>query len=183
MEPYEPSETIVNIEYDLALPCYELIPLPNVTTSRRRKHVSSEKSTPRQPTRGPTQYHSVPEQARAPSVLSPPIPSRHSTPSPARDMYVSVHPRGAQPSCTHVARSGTCRTRRSSTWGTRGPYSTIPTDGRCIASSLRAHLGGAFSPPLFPISDTVCVVAAGYPEDRGHILRVVAMLKSKRFWS
>jgi hypothetical protein len=70
----------------------------------------------------------------AASVLSSPNPSRLSTPSPARDVlsvYVSVYPRGVQPSRTDTARSSTCRTRRSSIWGTRGPYSTMPTDGRC----------------------------------------------------
>jgi hypothetical protein len=55
---------IMNIEYDLTLPCHELIRLPNVTTSRtRRKH-----------------------QAWAPLVLSSSNPSRLSTPSPARDV-------------------------------------------------------------------------------------------------
>src|SRR5437764_1208977 len=51
----------------------------------------------------------------AASVLSSPNPSRLSTPSPARDvppMYVSIHPRGAQPSRTDAARSWTYRTRR-----------------------------------------------------------------------
>jgi hypothetical protein len=50
------------------------------------------------------------------------------------------------------------------------------------ASSLRAYLRRAFSPPLFPISDTVCVVTADCPKERGYVLRV-AMVKSKRFWA
>lgn len=120
------------MEYDLALP--ELIPLsPNVTISRtRQQHISSENSTPPRPTRCPMQYHSVPDHAWAASVLSSPNPSRLSTPSPARDVlpvYVSVYPRGVQPSRTDAARSSTCSTTHSSIWGTWGPCSTMPTDG------------------------------------------------------
>ncbi len=40
---------------------------------------------------------------------------------------VSVHLRGVQPSRTGAARSWICKTRRSSTWGTRGPFMTIPS--------------------------------------------------------
>lgn len=57
-----------------------------------------------------------------------------STPSPAHDllpMCVSIRLRGAQPSHRGAARSWTCRTKRSSAWGMRGPCSTMPTDGRC----------------------------------------------------
>lgn len=113
----------MNIVYNLALP-----------PTSRRKHVSSEKPTLPRPPRYPTQYHSVPEQAWAALVLSSPSLSQLSTPSPARNVLpvcVSVHLRGAQPSRTDAARSSTCRTRRSGTWGKQGPYTTTPTGGRC----------------------------------------------------
>jgi len=70
-------------------------------------------------------------QLTAPAHCCPTWYHQLSTPSPARDflpMRVCVHSSAWCTAVSYAARSLTCRTRSSSTRGTQGPCSTMPTD-------------------------------------------------------